>query len=108
MIPLRDNIPYRTFPFVNYGIIAVCTFVFFAQLASGDQNGVGLVEQFGMIPARVTDPDRPIMLPQAEVVQTPQGRAVEYSERPAAPSAVAPWLTILTCIYLNDAIHPGH
>ena len=34
MFPLRDNIPPRTFPFVNYTIIAICALVFLVQVAS--------------------------------------------------------------------------
>lgn len=29
MIPLRDDIPSRTFPFINYTMIAVCSVVFY-------------------------------------------------------------------------------
>ncbi|HCA48058.1 MAG TPA: rhomboid family intramembrane serine protease [Armatimonadetes bacterium] len=35
MLPLRDNIPSRTFPIVNVGIIIACVVVFFFQMGSG-------------------------------------------------------------------------
>jgi membrane associated rhomboid family serine protease len=101
MIPLRDNIPSRTFPFVNYGLIAICTIVFLGQVMTGGPGDIGLIEEYGMIPARVTDPDRPISIPEYKRVQTPRGIAIVEDERPAAPSAVAPLLTLLTCVFLH-------
>jgi len=35
MIPLRDDVPSRTFPFVNYAIIALNFLVFFGELGMG-------------------------------------------------------------------------
>ena len=47
MLPLRDHLPTRTFPFVNYAIIAANVAVFFLQL-----QGV-VTEDFAFIPARL-------------------------------------------------------
>ena len=47
MFPIRDNIPSRTFPFVNYGLIAACSVVFLLQLSSREE-GQTIVEQFGI------------------------------------------------------------
>ncbi|MFN5770054.1 MAG: hypothetical protein ACK44Z_11955 [Pirellulaceae bacterium] len=55
MIPIRDNIQPRRWPWVNYLMIALCTVAFAAQLMSGD-GGAALAERWGMIPARVTYP----------------------------------------------------
>ncbi|MGC1273222.1 MAG: rhomboid family intramembrane serine protease, partial [Planctomycetaceae bacterium] len=62
-----------------------------------------LVERFGMIPARVSNPDAKVEIPVAqEMVQLPDGRvAVQTYVREAAPSAVAPILTLLTCTFLH-------
>lgn len=44
MFPLHDTIPPRTFPWVNYGLIAVCALVFSIQILAGPQ-GNDLVER---------------------------------------------------------------
>jgi membrane associated rhomboid family serine protease len=51
MLPLRDHLPTRTFPFVNYAIIAANAAVFFLQLQGT------VTEDFAYVPARLfTDP----------------------------------------------------
>ncbi|MBW3540132.1 MAG: rhomboid family intramembrane serine protease [Planctomycetes bacterium] len=102
MIPLRDNIPARHTPLVNYAIIALCAVAFLLQLretAAPDEPS--LVERFGMIPARVTDPGQPVTIRDRELVRTPRGMAVREVERPAAEPAVHPWLTLVTCMFLH-------
>ncbi len=101
MIPLRDNIPSRTFPFVNYTMIAICAVVFFAQLAT-PANEPTLVEKFGMIPARVSHPDEPVTINVAvERQMTPQGPQDVIISRPAVPSPVPAVLTLITCVFLH-------
>lgn len=101
MIPLRDNIPSRTTPVVNYTIIAVCALCFFVQMQ--EQPGQGsLVERLGMIPFRLTHPGEPFeMVTDVRRVMTPQGVQVVRDVRPAAPSAVPAAFTLLTCIFLH-------
>ena len=93
MIPLRDNIPSRTVPVVNYAIIAICALVFLGQLAAPQDS----VASFGMIPVRIIDPDRPIVI-QEEMTD---GIERYVRERVLPPSAVTPWLTLVTCIFLH-------
>jgi membrane associated rhomboid family serine protease len=112
MIPLRDNIPTRTTPIINYAVIAMCGLVFFAQLGQSPDEP-SLVERYGMIPARISDPDKPVEIPKLEEriverpVRTPHGvqlvreRVQVEVRKPAAASAVAPVLTLLTCIFLH-------
>ena len=101
MIPLRDNIPSRTIPFVNYVVIALCALVFLAQLSERRGRGT-LVERYGMIPVRVLHPHRPIQVPVLEPVRTPFGHVVvRKSTRLVEKSAVPSFLTILTCIFLH-------
>jgi hypothetical protein len=57
MIPLRDNIPSRTTPWVNYTVIVACGLVFLQQLQDPEST---LVERFGMIPVRVLHPGEPV------------------------------------------------
>ncbi len=104
MIPLRDNIPSRTTPFVNYAMIAACGVAFLTQLSeSDDPNAVTAVERYGMIPARISDPGRPIEIPvKAGLVRLPDGRVAQQVEtRPAGPAAVPVWLTLVTCTFLH-------
>lgn len=97
MIPLRDNVPARTLPVVNYAMIGACTVVFLVQLAQPD-----LVERLGMIPQRVFSPGKEIVVREVVgVVSTPYGLAAKEVERVLAPSAVPPWLTLLTCVFLH-------
>ena len=100
MIPLSDSIPSRTTPVVNYVIVGVCTLAFLAQLASGD-GGSKLIEQFGMIPVRLTDPDaRPVIRQRVEV-RTAQGIEQAVVEHELAPPVVPAWLTMVSCMFLH-------
>jgi rhomboid family protein len=57
LIPLRDDVPSRTFPFVNYGLIAINAVFFMLELGMGAD-----LERFVMratvIPALFSGPDR--------------------------------------------------
>jgi membrane associated rhomboid family serine protease len=101
MIPLRDNIPPRTFPFVNYSIIAICVVVFLGQLADTADGTDQLVDNLGMIPARVFHPDEPITVQQQVLVRTPFGVKKEILERDLPALPFSPWLTLFTCIFLH-------
>ncbi|TWT59480.1 rhomboid family intramembrane serine protease [Rubinisphaera italica] len=99
MIPLHDTIPSRSTPYVNYLLMASCTIAFLIQL-SQPPGAPDLVERYGMIPARVSHPDSEVMVQEYRSAQLQPGR-VELVERPAAPSAVAPFLTLVTCVFLH-------
>jgi membrane associated rhomboid family serine protease len=98
MIPLKDNIPSRTVPFVNYGLIAVCAMVFLVQLALDQSGQDRIAEQFGMIPRRVLHPGEPVSV-QAQF-REPNGRIVTDTYT-MAESPIPPWLTLFTCIFLH-------
>jgi membrane associated rhomboid family serine protease len=100
VFPIRDNIPARTFPYVNYALIAVCGLVFLLQLRS-DEAGQKIVEQYGMIPARVTNPDQAVMIREMVAVQTPLGLEAREREHPATEPPIPAWLTLVTCIFLH-------
>lgn len=54
MIPLRDNIPSRSTPFVTWLIIAANVFVFYLQLTSGGPIGFEqFITQWAAIPLRL-------------------------------------------------------
>ena len=68
MIPLRDNIPSRTIPFVTYILIAGNVFMFLMELSLGP-NLERFVYIFGMVPQKVTYAffEAPALLPYAIV-----------------------------------------
>lgn len=104
MFPLRDDVPTETTPFVNYMVIAACAAVFLMQSAASE-DGDGLIYQYGMVPARISQPDKPIlMLPtEADVSARREGFDISV-ERLAPPSAVPPWMTLFTCIFLHGGL----
>jgi membrane associated rhomboid family serine protease len=97
MIPLRDNIPSRTVPVVNYAMIGLCALAFIAQLRDESDGRADLVEQFGMIPQRVFHPTEPILIQE----QVQNGSQVRQQSREITPPPFTPWLTLLTCIFLH-------
>lgn len=101
MIPIRDNIPPRTFPFVNYLLIAVCGIVFFAQTADTTDGEDLLVEKFAMIPVRVLNPEKTIVLREEVIVNDFGGPRRELIERALPPLPFNPWLTLFTCTFLH-------
>jgi rhomboid family protein len=100
MIPLRDNIPSRGVPIVNYMMIGICVVVFLLQVLEPEDR-TSLVERYGMIPVRVLHPDREIVVLHQAPVQTPYGIEIEEVRKPLAHPAVPAWLTPLTCIFLH-------
>lgn len=50
MIPLRDNVPSRTYPFVNMTLIGLNVLAFLFELSLGDRLE-SFIYQFGVIPA---------------------------------------------------------
>jgi membrane associated rhomboid family serine protease len=51
MIPLRDNIPNESTPFVNYALIGLNVIAFLYQLTLGDAELARFFHDFGVIPA---------------------------------------------------------
>lgn len=99
MIPLKDNIPTSRFPLVNTTLIVISTVVFLLQ--GRGERGARIVEQYGLIPARVLNPDRPIAVRTVVPVRTPFGVLEEEQQRPCAEPPFSPWLTLITCIFLH-------
>ncbi|MBL9076124.1 MAG: rhomboid family intramembrane serine protease [Planctomycetes bacterium] len=86
MIPLRDSVPASRTPIVTYTMVGLCTLVFLAQLADPRDD---LVLRYGMVPARVFDPDGlHVMAFGRQSLRLPQ-------------AGVADWLTLLTCTFLH-------
>lgn len=100
MIPLRDSIPSQHTPLVNYLIIGLCSVAFMFQLGAGDQ-GNRIVEQFGMIPARLTDPSARLIVQHQVLVQTPFGVQPQVQQHELARPPIPVWMTIITCMFLH-------
>jgi membrane associated rhomboid family serine protease len=102
MFPLRDNIPPRTFPFVNYLMIALCAVAFLLQLGDNADGRDELAEAYGMVPKRVLNPDEPVII-QERIVERTEGTLVfvRDTERELAEPRIAPWLTLFTCMFLH-------
>ncbi len=100
MIPIRDNIPSRSLPFVTYAILGINIVVFAVQLAAGNR-GDEIVQRYGMVPVRITEPAREIVVPVERAVRTPFGIVRQVVEQPLPPAPVHPYVTLLTCIVLH-------
>lgn len=96
MIPLHDNVRSRRTPYVNYGMIAVCTLVFLAQQSTAGE----LIYELGMVPRRVFDGDAAV----------PLLGATDFFGRPLrAPDSWVPgFLTPFSCMFLHGGwLHFG-
>lgn len=105
MIPIRDNVPSRSVPFVTLLLITACSCVFAMQLlgtvTEGGEPRDPLTERYGMVPLRLVEGNQPIVIQTEELHRRGFQEAVVRRERLIEPSAVNPWLTIFTCIFLH-------
>ena len=100
MIPLSDSIPSRTTPWVNYTIIGICSLAFLVQLASGGGEH-RIVEKFGLIPIRLTDPQAKPLIQERVLIRTRRGMEQGIIQRELAPAVIPPWMTMVTCMFLH-------
>lgn len=54
MIPLRDNVPRSTWPWVTVAIIAANCAVFFQEVSASPLQRSAMIQSFALIPARTT------------------------------------------------------
>ncbi|MCA9047763.1 MAG: rhomboid family intramembrane serine protease [Planctomycetaceae bacterium] len=100
MFPLRDDIQSRHTPVVNYTLIALCVAAFVAQMSDPS----GLVDQFGMIPARISHPGKDVVIESRDVVLTPFGPQERVVQKPLGHSRFHPVTTLLSCIFLHGSV----
>lgn len=100
MFPLKDDIPSRSTPSVNYTLIGLCVVIYVAQQSFPGQ----LVHEYGMTPAIVSDPALKIIDNQEQLVSTPFGLKKVRTEQQRPSAAVPPWLTLLTCTFLHGSL----
>ena len=56
MIPIRDTAPCNSRPLVTWGLMAVCVIVFVSMKLMPDQLSYRLLNLYGMVPIRYTNP----------------------------------------------------
>lgn len=56
MIPIRDTAPCHSTPLVTWGIMAICIIVFVSMQLMPDQLSYRLINLYGMVPIRYTNP----------------------------------------------------
>ncbi|HEB31632.1 MAG TPA: rhomboid family intramembrane serine protease [Spirochaetes bacterium] len=78
-LPLKDENPTKTFPYMTILLIACSTFVFFIELAMGQYRGY-IVAKFGMIPFEIT-------------------HGVDLNPE----VALGPYITLLTSLFLHGS-----
>jgi len=101
VIPLRDNIPSRTPPVVNYLLILCSCAVFLLQ---NFDPGDSLIFRFSLIPARLQQPDQPLIIQNVRDVQTPFGNQQLRTRLEIPPSPFPVWTTLCTCIFLHGSL----
>ncbi|MFM7056747.1 MAG: rhomboid family intramembrane serine protease [Planctomycetota bacterium] len=101
MIPLRDNIPSRTPPVVN-SLLILCSCIVF--LLQGLDSGDSLIFQYALIPARLQQPDRPLIIQNFRNVQTPSGNQQLQNPIEIPPSPFPAWATLCSCIFLHGSL----
>lgn len=101
MIPLRDENPSQRTPFVTWTLIGICVIVYLLQSADSSD---GITMKFGMVPIRITHPDKTIVVRGKDLVQTPLGPQTVDVERELPKSPLPEWLTVLSCVFLHGSI----
>jgi membrane associated rhomboid family serine protease len=82
-------------------MIGLCAIVFVFQ-ASEKPGAEKLVEQYGMIPFRVTHPEETFEIKDLQIEEDYKGRQREVIvNRPGLPAGVTPIFTLFTCIFLH-------
>ncbi len=112
-VPLARRYPPRTFPWVTYTIIGLCTLAFLMQSLAGPE-GDRIVETWGMIPVRVltrVSREASILVERPSIVQTQFGPKIVDEVKPLPPAGVSDWVTLVTCMFLHggtDAFSRQH
>ncbi len=57
MIPIRDNIPSKTTPYVSWSIIAICIIIFLSMKVMPQELQRQILYLYGMVPIRYSNPE---------------------------------------------------
>ena len=108
MIPLKDNIPTRSFPYVTLALIVanVLVFILFQQALSGPNGGFNSagdeskVVHYSFIPYELSHPNRAC----DAVFGESGGTGVICGAKREAEDQPAVWLTILTSMFMHGGV----
>jgi membrane associated rhomboid family serine protease len=106
VMPLGDEHPTRIIPFVNYGLIAACVFIFFLQKALPESFTIA----YAATPYEITrnvDLKAPVIWEHEVPKQDMFGRTriqVVEQEIPQAPVAFPVWMTLFTSIFMHGSL----
>jgi len=102
LIPLKDNIPTRTFPYLTVGIIVINVLVYFFVQHAGITHGPSdsSVVKWGLIPYELTHPGKHCdLLGSGQVVcQGQPGVSGTPSPQPAT------WITFFTSMFMHGGL----
>jgi membrane associated rhomboid family serine protease len=104
VIPLKDDIPTRTFPALTVSIIAICVAVYFLfeqGLWSLDATGDERVIEFGAIPYEISHPGDECAVDQTGAQLVCEGQAGVSG---SAPEQAPWWLTIFTSMFMHGSL----
>lgn len=103
MFPLKDDIPAQRTPLVNFVFIGLCAAVFAYQFSLGSKDE-DFVTAYGMIPARLTEGNRAMVVERPQMIEQ-RGQYQVVNERVELPPApISPWATLLTCMFLHGGL----
>jgi membrane associated rhomboid family serine protease len=100
MIPLRDDIPSRSIPYVCCCAIGLCAIGFLLQITTGP-TGRTIAEAYGMVPVRVSQPNLQIVLQETYLVPVNGGYISQAVNRRLAEPAIPALATFITCMFLH-------
>lgn len=103
MFPLKDDIPAQRTPLVNFVFIGLCAAVFAYQFSLGPKDE-DFVTAYGMIPARLTEGNRPMVVERPRMIEQGGQYHVVKERVELPPSPVPPWATLLTCMFLHGGL----
>ena len=104
MIPLKDNIPTRTFPYITVGIIVINVLVYFFVQHAGITHGPSdsSVVKWGLIPYELTHPGKQCV-PVDAVGHLACGTTAQ-AERAYGTSLPATWITFFTSMFMHGGL----
>ncbi|MEA2361272.1 MAG: hypothetical protein QOD71_417 [Thermoleophilaceae bacterium] len=102
MLPIKDDIPTRSFPFVTLGIIVICCAVYFFfehGLWGLGATGNERVIEYGAIPYEITHPGKECAESAGQIVCEGQAGVVG-----TAPDQAPWWVTLVTSMFMHGSL----
>lgn len=112
MIPLKDNNPTRTFPFITIALILLNAYVFYAEYSAGDQRVQQITGTYGFVPYKLSHDANPVGLLRQDRRGYLHFHAMDPDSPPPpsgagvylGPSPQPIWLTIFTAMFLHGSL----